>query len=131
LQELVHEYSLDWLHSRLWLSRCVLANLGGNDQHTTVTMSSFITFFRRLYSLETLDTRFVTSSNTPPSANKDGAASKAPEKAKAQSEGGPSRWFTPEFIFYYVIFVIVFPLMIKAPIDASQRKWKVWYIRVR
>jgi protein-cysteine N-palmitoyltransferase HHAT len=78
-------------------------------------MTSIIPFFRSLYSLETLDTRFVTSSNTP-AGGKDGAAKASEKKISA----GPSRWFTPEFFFYYVMFVLIFPLMVKSPIDASK-----------
>lgn len=87
---------------------------------------------RRLYSLDTLDTRFTTSSTTPvqnaatehgvdtskPAVQKDG------QRNARQSESlpgvQPSRWRTPEYYFYYLVFIAIVPLMFKVPYDVSK-----------
>jgi len=35
----------------------------------------------------------------------------------------PSKWKTPEFYFYYVMFLINIPLMILGPVKFSSRKY--------
>ena len=81
-----------------------------------------------LYSVGTLDTRFTTSSNTPPS-HIDSAKSPAREarltrngSQKQYSAASPSRWKTPEFLYHYLIFLIVVPWMFYTVFDVSQRK---------
>ena len=87
----------------------------------------------RLYSLNTLDTRFTTSSKTPPShidparPSPDEAPykkdkSRAGELAKGAS---PSRWRSPEFIYHGLVFLIAVPLMFKTAYDVSKRKHAV------
>ena len=85
----------------------------------------------RLYSLDTLDTRFTNSSKTPPS-HIDPARSSSPDEAthkKGKSGAGelakgasPSRWRSPEFIYHGLVFLIVVPLMFKTAYDVSKRK---------
>ncbi|KAK8181962.1 glycerol:H+ symporter [Phyllosticta capitalensis] len=104
-------------------------------------MSSWISWLsglRRLYSLDTLDTRFTTSSTTPAkqvnseSRATDTANSSAQETQNGQAKGTaanasiratnaqPSRWNTPEFYFYYLVFLTVVPMMFKSVYDVSQ-----------
>ncbi|CAK9436869.1 uncharacterized protein LODBEIA_P13910 [Lodderomyces beijingensis] len=59
------------------------------------------------FSLDTLDTRLAPSAN---SAKKQNVIKRA---------STPSRLSSPEFKFYYLVFVIVVPLMFKAAMDAS------------
>ena len=84
----------------------------------------------RLYSLDTLDTRFTTSSKTPPShidparpspdeASYKKGRSGAGELAKGAS---PSRWRSPEFIYHGLVFLVAVPLMFKTVYDVSKRK---------
>ncbi|KAK0650324.1 Glycerol uptake protein 1 [Lasiodiplodia hormozganensis] len=74
-------------------------------------------FLRRLYSLDTLDTRFTTSSGTPPKQPAAepaiDPAKPAPNEAKASRAAGsqPSRWGTLEFYFYYLVFLTAIPSM--------------------
>ncbi|KAL1953682.1 hypothetical protein VTO42DRAFT_2355 [Malbranchea cinnamomea] len=79
-------------------------------------------FIRRLYSLETLDTRFTVSSSTPlkyaAESRSQGVASRG--SGAGRNEAAPSRWNTPEFYVYYVIFILAVPMMFKAAIDVSQ-----------
>lgn len=101
------------------------------------TMMSLLHGLQRLYYLDTLDTRFTVSSNTPlkalaadtrssspPSAG--GRATRDPsagKDAKAQeiaTGAQPSKWRTPEFYFYYFVFLTVVPMMFKTVIDLSQ-----------
>ena len=86
-----------------------------------------ISFLRQLYSLDTLDTRFTTSSKTPlKAAVSDSNRGTSPhgEKSDPSLPAGvsPPRWKTLEFYFYAMVFVLVVPQMLKAVIDVSQRK---------
>ena len=84
----------------------------------------------RLYSLETLDTRFVTSSKTPPSPidparpSPDEAPYKKGRSGAAELAKGasPPRWRSPEFTYHGLVFLIVVPLMFKTAYDVSKRK---------
>lgn len=87
-----------------------------------------IAFLRQLYSLDTLDTRFTTSARTPvKAANEDPAQTVKPEAEKSSTPSptgaSPSRWKTPEFYVYAVVFVASLPQMFKAVIDVSQCKY--------
>ncbi|GMG01048.1 unnamed protein product [Aspergillus oryzae] len=86
-------------------------------------MTSILSWFRRLYSLDTLDTRFIVSSNTPLKAVATDTRSAPAKDARANaiaSNAAPSKWRTPEFWVYYVIFLIAVPLMFKTVIEVSQ-----------
>lgn len=86
-------------------------------------MTSILSWFRRLYSLDTLDTRFIVSSNTPLKAVATDTRSAPAKDVRANaiaSNAAPSKWRTPEFWVYYVIFLIAVPLMFKTVIEVSQ-----------
>lgn len=78
---------------------------------------ALLSFLRRLYSLDTLDTRFTTSSATPPKQPAAepaiDPAKPAPNEAKVSRAAGsqPSRWGTLEFYFYYLVFLTAIPSM--------------------
>ncbi|KAJ5959615.1 Membrane bound O-acyl transferase MBOAT [Penicillium vulpinum] len=82
-------------------------------------MPFIFAWLRRVYSLDTLDTRFTSSAtpshpDTRPSSAKDA-------RANATAQGAsPSLWRTPEFFVYYLFFIILVPLMFKTVIDASK-----------
>ncbi|KHN94564.1 Membrane bound O-acyl transferase, MBOAT [Metarhizium album ARSEF 1941] len=71
-------------------------------------------FLRKVYDIDTLDTRFMTSSRVPyqtviearsdPHAVKDAA-----DKARALAP--PAKWQTPEFYLYYIVFLWAVPYM--------------------
>lgn len=84
-------------------------------------MPSLFAWLRRLYSLDTLDTRFTTSATTPANAidSRPPAAKDARANAVAQSARAPL-WRTPEFFVYYLFFITLVPLMFKTVIDASK-----------
>jgi hypothetical protein len=67
------------------------------------TMKLF-TYLWRLYSLDTLDTRFANSKSS----------------STIQAEASLSKWRTPEFYIYYVIFIVVVPQMFKVSYDVSK-----------
>ncbi|KIW15913.1 hypothetical protein PV08_05963 [Exophiala spinifera] len=81
-------------------------------------------FFKELYSLDTLDTRFTTSSSTPLKP----ANGTALTKASAEKDGKPSiptdvsppKWRTPEFYFYALVFLFCVPQMYWAVVEVSQ-----------
>lgn len=85
---------------------------------------TILTFFRDLYSLDTLDTRLTTSSKT--STNDASNASvkttiRDTSSNKSLPQGAsPSKWNTLEFYFYGFVFVTIVPLMYKAVWDVSQ-----------
>lgn len=82
-----------------------------------------LAFLSSLYDHDTLDTRFTTASSTPyqnviearldPSIKKDSAAK---ERSRAQ----PSKWKTPEFYLYYVVFAVAIPYMFWITYDVSR-----------
>lgn len=82
-------------------------------------MPSIFAWLRRVYSLDTLDTRF-TSSATPAHTNTR-PSSKDTRNATTQG-ASPSLWRTPEFFVYYLFFIILVPLMFKTVIDVSKGK---------
>ncbi|KAI9926728.1 hypothetical protein AWENTII_011356 [Aspergillus wentii] len=86
-------------------------------------MTSIISWLRRLYSLDTLDTRFTSSANTPLKTAADTRPASAKDaRANAIASGAsPSKWRTPEFFIYYVVFIVLVPLMFKTVIDVSQK----------
>ena len=85
-------------------------------------MTSLLSWFRRIYSLDTLDTRFTTSATTPLKATADTrpASSKDARVNAIASSAPPAKWRTPEFYVYYVVFLICVPLMFKTVVDVSR-----------
>ena len=86
----------------------------------------------RLYSLDTLDSRFTTSSKTPPASRID-PARPSPDEASYKKKGrsgaddlikGTSqpRWKSPEFIYHGIVVFVAVPLMFKTAYDVSKRK---------
>jgi hypothetical protein len=82
-----------------------------------------LSWFRRLYSLDTLDTRFTVPANTPVKVAAEDTRSGSAKDARSNSVANNpslSKWGTPEFFFYYIIFLIAVPLMFKTVVDVSQ-----------
>lgn len=86
-------------------------------------------FIRQLYSLDTLDTRFIVPATAPPKealedAKLDPAGPLPVPHGKAKDKDAeenvqPSRWNTPEFYFYYVAIAASVYLMFKSVLDVS------------
>ncbi|KAA8912337.1 glycerol:H+ symporter [Sphaerosporella brunnea] len=90
---------------------------------------ALLSFFRSVYSLDTLDYRITantTRSSSPPknrplpSLAGPSSASESPASRKAREEAAPSKWKTPEFFFYYFVVVTIVPLMFKTAFDVSK-----------
>ncbi|EHY57874.1 Membrane-bound O-acyltransferase GUP1 [Exophiala dermatitidis] len=80
-------------------------------------------FFRELYSLDTLDTRFTTSSSTPLKAIEEHPRKPVERDGKAvPTDVFPPQWRTPEFYFYALVFLFCVPQMYWAVVEVSQRK---------
>lgn len=102
-------------------------------------MSAF-DLFRNLYSLDTLDTRFTTSSTTPlrdvlsPTGKEPSDNAIKSLRGSEDRKGPPdvplSRWNTTEFYIYYLVFIICVPQMFKAVIDVSQRTTALYFVRL-
>lgn len=83
-----------------------------------------LSFFRSLYDIDTLDTRFTNTSSTPYKAviesRNDATASK--ERAAAFSgKAQPSKYKTPEFLLYFGLLSFIIPYMFYVAYDASKR----------
>ncbi|KAH8596665.1 glycerol:H+ symporter-like protein [Bisporella sp. PMI_857] len=92
-------------------------------------------YIRSIYALDTIDTRFTNPSSTPYQIVIDGRAQSAEVNAKRDdSKPGvgvrtdhrgrpvaqPSKWNTPEFYLYYLVFLTVVPLMFWVVYDVSR-----------
>ncbi|KAK7744092.1 glycerol transporter [Cytospora paraplurivora] len=80
-------------------------------------------FLRSIYTLDTLDTRFTTSSSTSYKTVIDSRGEqgvKDAQKEKIASRASPPKWKTREFYFYYLIFIICVPLMLWIPYSVSR-----------
>ncbi|KAI0895598.1 MBOAT-domain-containing protein [Annulohypoxylon nitens] len=82
-----------------------------------------VSFLRKVYDHDTLDTRFLISTSTPYKtvieARDDPVASKE-RAAKRNSKAHISRWNTPEFYLYYAILLWVIPYMFWVGYDSSR-----------
>jgi hypothetical protein len=91
-------------------------------------------FIRQLYSLDTLDTRFIVPATAPPKealedAKLDPVGPIPTQDSREKSRDGgnnaqPPRWNTPEFYFYYVVIVCSVFFMFKAVLDVSKGSHK-------
>lgn len=92
-------------------------------------MMGLLDWLRRLYSLDTLDTRFTVSATTPLSVAADSNRTESRDKRDGggtrHTRNGASspRWNTPEFYIYYLVFIVAVPLMFKTAIDVSQGEY--------
>lgn len=88
-------------------------------------MFSLLSWLRRIYSLDTLDTRFTTSATTPANAGDTRPPSSNDARANAIAQKAPAPlWRTPEFFIYYLFFITLVPLMFKTVIDVSKGEWR-------
>ncbi|KAL4788357.1 MBOAT, membrane-bound O-acyltransferase family-domain-containing protein [Aspergillus varians] len=84
---------------------------------------SLLSWLRRLYSLDTLDTRFTVPANTSVKVAAEDTRSGSAKDVRANavaSSASPSKWSTIEFYVYYVIFLVAVPLMFKTVVDVSK-----------
>lgn len=83
-----------------------------------------LSVLRKVYDLDTLDTRFTNSTSVPYKAvietRNDPTQSKETLN-KAHSRAQPSKWNTPEFYFYYLMFILAVPYMFWVPYSVSKR----------
>ncbi|KAJ5495846.1 Glycerol uptake protein 1 [Penicillium diatomitis] len=91
-------------------------------------MSALLFWLRRIYSLDTLDTRFTSTATTPGVAAADTRPPAAKDaRANAIAQGRPPPlWRTPEFFVYYIFFITLVPLMFKTVVDASKDSHPVY-----
>ena len=96
---------------------------------------SLFSYIRSIYALDTIDTRFTNSSNTPYQTVVDARADGAPVSKRDDSVPGagvktdrsgrpiaqPSRWNTTEYRFYYFVFLTIVPYMFWIAYDVSRR----------
>lgn len=83
-----------------------------------------LSFFRSIYDLDTLDTRFTTSSSTPYKTVVESRGDAAASKERAARFSGstkPSKWKTPEFFLYILLVGMAIPTMVWVAYNASTR----------
>ena len=83
-----------------------------------------LSFVRNLYDLDTLDTRFTSSSSVPYQTVIDARSDPATSQesaAKARARAPPPKWQTPEFYLYYLVFAFAVPYMFWIAYDVSRR----------
>ncbi|KAF3013466.1 glycerol transporter [Neopestalotiopsis sp. 37M] len=81
-----------------------------------------LSFFRSIYDLDTLDTRFTTSSSTPYKTVVESRGDAAASKERAARFSGsttPSKWKTPEFFLYILLVGMAIPTMVWVAYNAS------------
>lgn len=84
-----------------------------------------LTFIKSVYDLDTLDTRFTNSSSVPYQTIIDARSDPATSKdthTKVQARAQPSKWQTPEFYLYYLVFLLAVPYMFWVPYSVSTRE---------
>ncbi|KAK4084223.1 uncharacterized protein Triagg1_703 [Trichoderma aggressivum f. europaeum] len=80
-------------------------------------------YLRKVYDLDTLDTRFTSPTSVPYQTVIDSRGDVVGEReaaAKARSSAPPSKWRTPEFFLYYLVFIFVVPYMFWIAYDVSK-----------
>lgn len=85
---------------------------------------SLLSFLRSVYTLDTLDTRFTTTSATSYKTVIDSRGEenvRDAQKEKIASRASPSKWNTPEFYLYLAVVFICVPLIIGIPYTVSRR----------
>lgn len=83
-----------------------------------------LSFLRSVYTLDTLDTRFTTAPSTSYRTVIDvrnDPDAKDAQKERIASGSSPSKWNTPEFYLYYLVFIVCLPLMFWIPYSVSRR----------
>lgn len=83
-----------------------------------------LSFLRSVYTLDTLDTRFTTSSTTSYKTVIDSRGeedTRDAQKEKIASRAPPSKWNTPEFYLYLAVVFTCLGLMIWIPYTVSRR----------
>ncbi|CZS98819.1 related to glycerol transporter [Rhynchosporium agropyri] len=95
---------------------------------------SLFSYIRNIYDLDTIDTRFTSSSAAPYRTVIDARSDPASNMKRDHSVPGvgvktdrsgrpiaqPSKWNTPEFYFYYFVFITVVPYMFYVAFDVSR-----------
>jgi hypothetical protein len=82
-------------------------------------------YLRKVYDLDTLDTRFTSSSSAPYQTVIDARGDPVIEREvadKARSSAPPSKWLSPEFFLYYIVIIVVVPYMFWIAYDVSKRE---------
>lgn len=98
---------------------------------------SIFSYIKSIYALDTIDTRFTNNSRTPYQDVVDSRKATAASNAKRDDSipgagvkmdysgrpiAQPSKWRTPEFYFYYFVFITIVPYMFWIAYDVSRRQ---------
>lgn len=93
-----------------------------------IAAMTFLDSFKKLYSLDTLDSRLVTSSTTPARTSGSSIGDIKPPAQTVLQDGSrekipgvqASKWNTVEFYFYYLCFLTIPFFMVKSVYDVSK-----------
>lgn len=84
-----------------------------------------LSFFRQVYDLDTIDTRFTATSTKPDARNDPGASKDRAAKWNSKSASltsSPSRWMTPDSMLNFLVVGVAIPLMCYTGYDASKSR---------
>ncbi|KAI8719677.1 hypothetical protein NCS52_00749000 [Fusarium sp. LHS14.1] len=84
---------------------------------------ALLSFIRKVYDHDTLDTRFLTPSSTPYQTIIDARSDPTLKRdlaSKERSRARPSKWKTPEFFLYYLVIGVALPYMFWITYDVSR-----------
>lgn len=81
------------------------------------TTMELLRLVQKAYTLDTLDTRFIPSA--PATADKTAAVQST--SSRRIKEVSPSKWNTPEFYVYYLVFLTAIPAMFYTAMSVSLR----------
>lgn len=112
------------------ISRCHVFADFHDACHAEQHVMSLLRYAGRLYSLDTLDSRFSSSTKTSlspsdpatPSLNDAGYRKGRAGDDRIDKGASLPRWKSPEFMYHGLVFVVIVPLMFKTVYDVSKRK---------
>lgn len=84
-----------------------------------------LSWMKSIYSLDTLDTRFNTSSSVAYSTAVEQRTDRNGKREaynKPAKRAQPPKWSTPEFFLYYLVFIVTVPYMFWIGYDVSRRR---------
>lgn len=121
----------------IWpILRCLIidcCDFGLDTRELQEHVMNALQYAGRLFSVDTLDARFTSSSTTPPSRvdHARSSPSEVPYNGSRNGRAGaevtakgtsPPRWRSPEFLYHGLVFLVAVPLMFKTVYDVSKSK---------
>ncbi len=98
--------------------------VAGSDSLLASSAMGLFSFLRSVFDLDNLDTRFTTPSSVPyrtlAEARRE-AIARGERATRPDPKAQPSKWGTPEFYLYYLVFIVAVPYMFWVAYEVSRR----------